>query len=71
MGPLWRNRRTVSPMAKELGCGLITVLVFTLPLLAFSMATRGPRFAFAMLAVLVLIVAAVAVVSVFLRRKRP
>jgi hypothetical protein len=57
-------------MAKELGCGLVTVLVFTLPLWAFSMATRGPRFAFAMLAVLVVIVAALAVVTVFLRGRR-
>lgn len=72
MGPLWRNRRTLSPMAKELGCGLITVLVFTLPLWAFSMATRGPRFAFTLLAGLVVILAVVAVITVFLRsRSRP
>ena len=70
MGPLWRNRRTLSPMAKELGCGLITVLVFTLPLWAFSMATRGPRFALGMLFALVVIVAVMAVATVFLRGKR-
>jgi Na+/melibiose symporter-like transporter len=59
-------------MAKELGCGLATVLVFTLPFWAFSVATRGPRFALAMLLGLVVIVAALAVLTVFLRtRRRP
>ena len=71
MNRLWRNRRTLSPMAKELGCGLITVLVFTLPLWAFSMAARGPRFAFTMLVGLILVLAALAVIMRLLRGWRP
>ena len=59
-------------MAKELGCGLITVIVFTLPLWAFSAATRGPRFVLAMIFALVLVLAAMTVVTRFLRvRRRP
>lgn len=33
-----------SEALKELGCGLLTVLLVTLPLSAFSLATRGPVF---------------------------
>ena len=69
MGPLWRNRRALSPMAKELGCGLITVLVFTLPLWAFSIATRGARFAFTMLLGLVLVLLALVLVTRLFRRQ--
>jgi hypothetical protein len=54
-------------MAKELGCGLITVLVFTLPLWAFSAATRGPRFAFGLLIALVVVLVALAVITRLLR----
>ena len=69
MWPLWRNRRALSPMAKELGCGLITVLVFTLPLWAFSIATRGARFAFTMLLGLVLVLLALVLVTRLFRRQ--
>jgi hypothetical protein len=72
MSRLWRNRRTLSPMAKELGCGLITVVVFTAPLWAFSVATRGPRYAFGVLVALVLVLAVMALVSRLVRtRRRP
>lgn len=69
MTRLWRNRRALSPMAKELGCGLITVIVFTLPLWAFSMATRGPRFALGMLLALVAVLLALTVVTRWWRRR--
>jgi hypothetical protein len=67
---LWRNRRTLSPMLKELGCGLITVIVFTAPLWAFSAATRGPRFAAGMLVALVVTLAALAVITRLVRGRR-
>jgi len=67
MTRLWRNRRALSPAAKELGCGLITVLVFTLPLWAFSMATRGPRFALGLLLALLAVLVALTVVTRWLR----
>jgi hypothetical protein len=67
---VWRNRRTLSPMAKELGCGLITVIVFTAPLWAFSAATRGPRFAVGMFVLLVLILVALAVITHLVRGRR-
>jgi hypothetical protein len=63
MNRIWRNRRTLSPMAKELGCGMITVVVFTLPLWAISAATRGPRWALGMLFLMVLVLAGLAIVS--------
>jgi hypothetical protein len=71
MNRLWRNRRTLSPMAKELGCGLVTVIVFTLPLWAFSAATRGPRFAIVTLFGLIVVLAAMVVVTRLLRSRRP
>lgn len=67
MSRLWRNRRTLSPMAKEVGCGLVTVIVFTLPLWAFSAATRGPRYVLGILFVLILVLTALAVVTRILR----
>ena len=48
-------------MAKELGCGLVTVAVFTLPLWALSAATCGPRFALGMIFILILVLAALAI----------
>jgi hypothetical protein len=67
---LWRNRRTLSPMLKELGCGMVTVIVFTAPLWVFSAATRGPRFVVGMFVALVLVLAALAVITRLFRGRR-
>jgi hypothetical protein len=56
-------------MGKELGCGLLTVIAFTAPLWAFSMAARGPRFAFTAIAGLIVVLAIVAFVSRALRKR--
>ena len=66
----WRHRRTLSRWRRSLGCGLVTVLVFTMPVWAFSAATRGPRFALAMLVGLVLVLTALAVLTRLVRAKR-
>lgn len=68
MPSFWRNRRFLSSAGKELGCGLLTMLAFTAPLWAFSMATRGPRFAFTILAGAVIAAVLVFVVTRALRR---
>jgi hypothetical protein len=41
---------------KDTGCGLLTILLITLPLWVITLALRGPAFALAALAVLVLVV---------------
>lgn len=64
-----RNRQTAVSIFKELGCGLLTMIAFTAPLWAFSMATRGPRFAFTLLAGAVVVAVLVLVVSRALRRR--
>ena len=69
MSAAWRNRRALSSAGKELGCGLITMLVFTAPLWAFSMATRGPRYALAMLFAAVIVLVLIFVVSRAVRRR--
>jgi hypothetical protein len=65
----WRNRRGVTSAGKEIGCGLITMIVFTAPLWVFTMATRGPRYALAVLAVAAVVLVAVVVLSRALRRR--
>ncbi len=69
MPTLWRHRRALSSAGKELGCGLLTMLAFTAPLWAFTMATRGPRFAFTVLAGAVVAMALMVVVSRLFRRR--
>jgi hypothetical protein len=69
MSPFWRNRRFMSSAGKELGCGLLTMLAFTAPLWAFTMATRGPRYAFGLLVAAVLVLAVVVVISRALRKR--
>lgn len=54
---------------KELGCGLLTVIAFTAPLWAFTLATRGPRFAFGLLAAAIVVLALVVFVSRLLRKR--
>lgn len=41
---------------KDAGCGLLTILLITLPLWVITLALRGPVFALGALAVLVLVV---------------
>jgi hypothetical protein len=69
MPPFWRNRRVLASVGKELGCGLLTMLAFTAPLWAFTMATRGPRYAFTILAAAVLVLGLMVVISRALRKR--
>lgn len=69
MPVLWRNRRALASAGKELGCGLLAMIAFTAPLWAFTMATRGPRFAFALLTAAVVVFALMVVVSRVLKRR--
>ncbi len=64
-----RNRRALGSAGKELGCGLLTMLAFTAPLWAFTMATRGPRYAFTLLVAAVIVLALVVVVSRALKKR--
>ena len=41
---------------KDTGCGLLTILLITLPLWVITLALRGPVFAIGALAVLVMVV---------------
>ncbi len=70
MPDMWRNRRDLTSAGKELGCGLITMLVFTAPLWVFTVAARGPRFALAALAGAVVLVIVLVVLTRALRRAR-
>ncbi len=65
----WRSRGFLSSAGKELGCGVLTVLAFTAPLWAFTVATRGPRYAFGVLAAAVLVLALVTLASRALRKR--
>ncbi len=69
MPALFRNRKALVSAGKELGCGLLTMLAFTAPLWAFTMATRGPRYAFTLLAAAVVVLALVVVVSRALKKR--
>ena len=66
---LWRHRRGLMSAGKELGCGLATMIIFTAPLWAFTMATRGPRYAFGILFAGIVVLALVVVVSRALRKR--
>lgn len=66
---LWRNRRWLRDALSEIGCGLLTVLLITIPLWVFTVAARGPAFALAALAVLLAVLIAVAVLSRWIRRR--
>lgn len=69
MPSLWRHRRALWSAGKELGCGFLTVIAFTAPLWAFSIATRGPRFAFGVMGAMVVVLALVFLVSRLLRKR--
>ena len=46
---------------KELGCGLLTIALVTLQVMAFSLATRGPSFFLKIAAILLIALVAVLV----------
>ena len=46
---------------KELGCGLLTIALVTLPVMAFSLATRGPSFFLKIAAIVLILLVAYAV----------
>lgn len=66
---LWRNRRWLRGALSEVGCGFLTVLFITIPLWVFTVATRGPRFALGIMALLLVVVIGMAVISRLLKRK--
>ncbi len=66
---LWRNRRWLREALSEIGCGLLTMLVFTIPLWVITVATRGPAFALGAIAVLLAVLVGVAVLSRWIRRR--
>jgi hypothetical protein len=66
---MWRNRQWMKGALSEIGCGLMTMLFVTVPLWVITVATRGPGFAMAVLAGLVLVFVAIAATSKFFKRK--
>ena len=54
---------------KDTGCGLLTILLITLPLWVITLALRGPLFAFGALAVLLLVVFGIAWLNKLLGEK--
>jgi hypothetical protein len=54
--------------ARDLGCGLLTVLFVSLPLWVFTIAWRGPAYAIGALFILLLLVFGVAVLNRLLER---
>jgi hypothetical protein len=69
MPAFFRDRKALVSAGKELGCGLLTMLAFTAPLWAFTMATRGPRYAFTVLVAAVVVLALMVVVSRVLKKR--
>lgn len=65
----WRNPRWLRGALGEIGCGFLTVLLVTIPVWVFTVATRGPAFAFGAIILLLVVLVAVALVSRWLRRK--
>jgi hypothetical protein len=55
MNKFWRNRKWLKDAASELGCGLLTMLLVTIPLWVITLATRGPGFAMMVLAGMLLL----------------
>ena len=69
MGKLWRNREWLKGAFSELGCGMLTMLLVTIPLWVITLATRGPGFALAVLGGLVVVFALIAVTSKYFRKQ--
>jgi hypothetical protein len=68
MSKVWRNRKWLKDAASELGCGLLTMLLVTIPLWVITLATRGPGFAMMVLAGLVLVMFALALGTKMFRK---
>jgi hypothetical protein len=60
--------RDLGVSARELGCGLLTVLFFSLPVWVLTIGWRGPVYAIGALFVLLLLVFGVALLSRLLER---
>lgn len=69
MSRYWRNRHKLWDAFKEIGCGLLTVLLFTIPVWVLTISWRGPVFALTSLVVLGLALFAVIFLSRILRRR--
>jgi hypothetical protein len=69
MSRYWRNRHKLWDAFKEIGCGLLTVLLFTLPLWVMTVSWRGPVFALTSLLVLGVALLAIILTSRFFRRR--
>jgi hypothetical protein len=61
--------RDLSISARDLGCGLLTVLFVSLPVWVLTLGWRGPVFAVGALLVLLVLVFCVALLNRFLERK--
>ena len=66
---LWRNRRWLWGAVSEIGCGLLTIMLITIPLWVFTVAARGPGFALTMLVLLFAAVIGVAALGRWLKRR--
>lgn len=69
MNGLWRNRRKLGAWLQEIGCGLLTVLLFTLPVWVLTISWRGPGFALASLFVIALVLGIVVAISRLVKRR--
>lgn len=66
---LWRNRRWLREALSEIGCGFLTVLLFTIPLWVITVAARGPAFAVGAIVLMLAVVIGVALLSRWIRRR--
>lgn len=64
----WHDRRWLRGAVAEIGCGLLTVLLITIPLWVFTVATRGPGFALMVMAAMVALLIGLGLLSRWLRR---
>ncbi|OQA40937.1 MAG: hypothetical protein BWY52_02738 [Chloroflexi bacterium ADurb.Bin325] len=69
LGKLWRNRKWVKDALAEIGCGLLTMLLVTIPLWVITLASRGPGFALSVLAGLLVVFLLLVVTSKAFRRR--
>lgn len=70
MSRLWRNRGQVWEALKEIGCGLLTVMFFALPVWVLTISWRGPVFALTSLLVLGGVLAGIIAANRVFRRSR-
>ena len=69
MSRYWRNRHRLWDAFKEIGCGLLTVIFFALPVWVLTISWRGPVYAFTSLLILGLVLLGVIFLSRLLRRR--